>query len=60
MIFRNSTRGINVGQQSYGVIQPLDQHDVDQAVQAATAPADRLVIVLAAVHTARPETIRHL
>lgn len=60
MIFRNPTRGIKVGQQPYGLLQPLDQRDVDQAVQAATAPADRLVIVLAAVHAARPKTIRHL
>lgn len=29
VIFRNPTRGIKVGQQSYSVIQPLDQHDVD-------------------------------
>jgi hypothetical protein len=59
-IFRNPTRGIKVGQQAYRVVQPLAQDDVDQAIKVATTPADRLVLVLAAVHAARPKAIREL
>jgi hypothetical protein len=59
-IFRNPTRGIKVGQQAYRVVQPLGQDDVDQAIKVATTPADRLVLVLAAVHAARPKAIREL
>jgi hypothetical protein len=40
-IFRNPTRGIKVGQQPYRLAQPLDQDDVNQAVQAATTPVAR-------------------
>jgi hypothetical protein len=59
-IFRNPTRGIKVGQQTYGVVEPLDQKDVDQAIEVAKSPADRLVLVLAAVHAARPKAIREM
>jgi len=59
-IFRNPTRGIKVGQQAYRVVQPLGQDDVDQAIKVAMTPADRLVLVLAAVHAARPKAIREL
>ena len=59
-IFRNPTRGIKVGQHAYRVVQPLGQGDVDQAIKVATTPADRLVLVLAAVHAARPKAIREL
>jgi len=59
-IFRNPTRGIKVGQHSYGIVQPLDQSDVDHAIEAARTPADRLVLVLAAVHAARPKAIREM
>lgn len=59
-IFRNPTRGIKVGQQPYQLAQPLAPDDVDQAVQAATTPAARLALMLAAVHAARPGAIRAL
>ncbi|WP_146104289.1 site-specific integrase [Nonomuraea solani] len=59
-IFRNPTRGIKVGQQPNRLAQPLAPDDVDQAVQAATTPAARLVLMLAAVHAARPGAIRAL
>ena len=36
-----------------GIIQPLNQDEVDQAAEAATTPAARLVLVLAAMHAAR-------
>jgi hypothetical protein len=57
VVFRDPTRGIKVGQHPYGIAQPLDQSDVDQAVQTATTPVARLVLVLAAVHAARKAAI---
>jgi integrase len=60
MIFRNPTRGIKVGQHAYGVVQPLDQSDIDRAIAATKTPADRLVLVLAAVHAARPKAIKEM
>jgi integrase len=53
VIFHDPTRGIRVGQRTYGIAQPLDQSDVDQAVELASTPVARLVLVLAAVHAAR-------
>ncbi len=48
------------GRHDYGVILPLQPSDVDEAVSVATAPAVRLALALAAVHAARPKTIREL
>ncbi len=59
-IFRNPTRGIRVGQHPYQLAQRLDQDDVDRAAEAATTPAARLVLMLAAVHAARAGAIRAL
>jgi integrase len=42
------------------VIVPLTPGQIDDATQAATTPAARLALSLAAVHAARPETIRML
>ncbi len=60
VIFRDPTRGIRVGQHPYGIVQPLDQRDLDQAVETATTPVARLVLVLAAVHAARKAAITNL
>ncbi|MGH3805322.1 MAG: integrase, partial [Pseudonocardiaceae bacterium] len=57
VVFRDPTRGIKVGQRPYGIAQPLDQSDVDQAIKTATTPVARLVLVLAAVHAARKAAI---
>ncbi|PWI07321.1 hypothetical protein DIZ27_28030 [Streptomyces sp. NWU339] len=58
-IFRNPTIRIRVPRQADGVIQALDQADVDQVITTATTTPDlRLIIALAAVHAARPKTIR--
>jgi hypothetical protein len=57
-IFRSPVQGIPVGQRTWGVIQPLSQDEVNQATQAAATPAARLVLVLAAMHTARVKAIR--
>jgi hypothetical protein len=59
-VFRNPTSRIKVGQQEYGVIQPLSPAEVDEAVATATTPAARLVLALAAVHAARTGAIAAL
>lgn len=53
LIFRNPASRIKVGQVEYGVLQPLASAQVDRSVAAATTPASRLVLALAAVHAAR-------
>lgn len=53
VVFRDPTRAIKVGQHPYGIVQPLDQRDVDKAAEIATTAVARLVLVLAAVHAAR-------
>jgi integrase len=59
-IFRSPVQGIKVGERPSGIIQPLSQDEVDQAAEAATTPAARLVLVLAAMHAARAKAIREL
>jgi hypothetical protein len=59
-IFRNPASGIMGGTPAFGVIVPLDQAAYDRAIQAATQPAARLMLALAAMHAARPHAIRHL
>ncbi|MEV6653696.1 hypothetical protein [Streptomyces sp. NPDC051219] len=44
--------------QAGGVIQSLDQADIDTTIDTATTPDLRLIIALASVHAARPKTIR--
>ncbi|MFB7189400.1 hypothetical protein ACFCZT_29690 [Streptomyces sp. NPDC056230] len=53
LIFRNPTSRIKVGQYQYGVLHPLVPAQVDRSVAAATTPATRLILALAAVHAAR-------
>ncbi|MFD8386666.1 hypothetical protein ACFV2X_50645 [Streptomyces sp. NPDC059679] len=53
IIFRNPTSRIKVGQYEYAVLQPLVPTQVDRSVAAATTPATRLILALAAVHAAR-------
>jgi site-specific recombinase XerD len=59
-IFRDPTRGIRDGQRPLNLIQPLQPAEIDQATSAAVTPAARLAVALAAVHAARPKTIREL
>ncbi|MEV8546988.1 hypothetical protein [Streptomyces sp. NPDC051572] len=53
LIFRNPASRIKVGQNEYSVLQPLTPAQIDRSVAAATTPAARLVLALAAVHAAR-------
>jgi hypothetical protein len=59
-IFRDPARGIRDGQRPLILLQPLQPGDISQATAAATTPAARLTLALAAVHAARPKTIREL
>ncbi|MGB6456772.1 MAG: hypothetical protein WBH47_20080 [Streptosporangiaceae bacterium] len=59
-IFADPTWGIYPGQRSLTLIQPLQPAEIDQATAAAVTPAARLAVALAAVHAARPKTIREL
>ncbi|GJF22699.1 hypothetical protein SHO565_32630 [Streptomyces sp. HO565] len=53
LIFRNPTSRVKVGQYEYAVLQPLIPGQVDRSVAAATTPATRLILALAAVQAAR-------
>ena len=59
-IFRDPTRGVRGAQRPLILIQPLLPAEIDQATSAAATPAARLAVALAAVHAARPRTIREL
>ena len=59
-IFRDPTRGVHDGQRPLILIQPLQPAEIHQATSAAVTPAARLAVALAAVHAARPKTIREL
>ena len=59
-IFRDPTRGARDGQRPLILIQPLQPAEIHQATSAAVTPAARLAVALAAVHAARPKTIREL
>jgi hypothetical protein len=59
-IFRDPTRGVRDGQRPLILIQPLQPAEIHQATSAAATPAARLAVALAAVHAARPKTIREL
>jgi site-specific recombinase XerD len=59
-IFRDPTRGIHDAPRPLNLLQPLQPRDISQATAAAITPAARLTVALAAVHAARPKTIREL
>ena len=59
-IFADPARGIPIGQRPLILLQPLQPGEIDQATAAAVTPAARLALALAAVHAARPKTIREL
>ena len=59
-IFADPTRGVRDGRRPLILVQPLQPAEIDQAASAATTPAARLAVALAAVHAARPRAIREL
>ncbi|MGW3661381.1 hypothetical protein ACWD6R_39755 [Streptomyces sp. NPDC005151] len=59
-IFRNPAARVRVGRQDYGILLPLQPHEVRAAVESVTTPAAQLALALAAVHAARPKAVREL
>ena len=60
VVFRNPTSRIRVGDRHSKLIQPLRPDQIQATIAAATRPADRLIIALAAIHAARAGAIRAL
>ena len=58
VIFRNPVTRIGAGKREHPVWQPLESGQITEAIAAATTPQARVCVVLAAVHAARPGTIR--
>ncbi|MGP3921584.1 hypothetical protein, partial [Nonomuraea sp. 10N515B] len=59
-IFRDPAARLRVGEKPRKVALPLQDEEIDDVVKVATKPLDRLVVVLSAVHAARPKMIREL
>jgi hypothetical protein len=59
-IFRDPTLRVHVARKTSKPILPLAQTDIDQAIATVTTPAVRVILALAAIHAARPKTIREL
>jgi hypothetical protein len=60
VIFGDPTSRIHLGRHPTGMILPLAPGDIAEAVAAATTPAARLLLALAAVHAARRKAMREL
>lgn len=60
VVFRDPTARIRVGPTNDDVIVPLTPGQVAEAVSAASTPAARLALILAAVHAARSKDIGEL
>lgn len=58
VVFRNPTSRIRVGDRVSKLIQPLAPEQLAHPVEAATDPAGRLIVALAAIHAARTGAIR--
>jgi hypothetical protein len=59
-IFADPTTRIRIGHRDDPVLVPLAPAQLDDTAQAATTPAARVALALAAVHAARPKAIRNL
>jgi hypothetical protein len=59
-IFADPAARVRSSRRDDPVIVPLTPEQIDEATCAATTPAARLTLALAAVHAARPEAIRAL
>jgi hypothetical protein len=56
-IFKNPTGHTRVGQREDGVMLPLDPAEIERTLAAATMPAARVTVALAAIHAARTGAI---
>ncbi|WP_368680321.1 hypothetical protein R1X32_07065 (plasmid) [Rhodococcus opacus] len=59
-LFADPAARVRIGHRDEPIILPLGSNQIDDATQAATTPAARIALALAAVHAARPEAIRTL
>jgi hypothetical protein len=59
-IFADPTTRLRIGHRDDPVLLPLSPEQLDDTAQAATTPAARVALALAAVHAARPQAIRNL
>ncbi|MBF6303035.1 hypothetical protein IU459_36875 [Nocardia amamiensis] len=59
-IFADPAARVRIGHRDDPIILPLRGNHIDDATQAATTPAARIALALAAIHAARPEAIRTL
>jgi integrase len=59
LVFTNPTTGLNAGRVEPGLL-PMTDAEIRAVEQRARNPAQRLIIVLAAVHAARTSAIRNL
>jgi integrase len=59
-IFTDPAARVRIDHRDDPVIIPLSPNQIDDATEAATTPAARLTLALAAVHAARSEAIRNL
>jgi len=59
-IFADPTTRIRISHRDDPVLVPLAPEQLDDTAQAATTPAARVALALAAVHAARPKAIRNL
>jgi hypothetical protein len=59
-IFRDPTFRIHHSGSDYSVILPLQPEDIRASIAAATTPANRLALALAAIHAARTKDIAEL
>jgi hypothetical protein len=59
-IFRDPTARVHVGPNNYRAILPLKDNEIADAASAATTPATRLTLALAAIHAARTTDIGRL
>ncbi|WP_067682546.1 site-specific integrase [Nocardia miyunensis] len=59
-IFVDPAARVRPGHRDEPIIIPLRGSQIDEATKAATTPAARIALALAAVHAARPEAIRTL
>jgi len=60
LIFAGPAARVRAARRPDTMIIPLGPGQIGEATAAASTPAARLALALAAVHAARPETIRHL
>jgi integrase len=59
-VFRNPTAGMKVGDRVGLLPQPQPPHRIEATAAAADTPAERLILILAALHAARAGQIRAL